>query len=297
MNNRPRISFFCLILAVTLAVFGPSGYGQATLKTGDPLPFGPAEELIYEAEFTRALLRKVDVAEFRFTAARKLSSQPQTTPEFNSEIGPTYSLILTGDVESKGFFPRLFNLRFRQQVESTVEPKSFTVLRTTRVDEQGKRVRQSEAIFDKEAGKVVWTERDPNNPSREPRTEMSEFSGQVQDILSAIYFVRTLPLRVGKTFEISVSDSGQVYTLPLRVVEKERIKTVLGRVDTLRVDPELFGPDRMIPHQGEFSVWFTSDRRRIPVKAKLKSKYGTFDIKLKTAVQSPALVEYLTRQE
>ncbi len=297
MNIRSRISFFCVALALVLVVFGSRGYGQATLKAGDPLPFGPAEELIYEAEFSRALLRKVDVADFRFTAARKLLNEEETTGKSNDLIGPTYSLILKGDVASKGFFPRLFNLRFRQQVESTVEPGSFTVLRTARVDEQGKRVRESEAIFDKATGKVVWTERDPNNPAREPRTEVSEFSGQVQDILSAIYFVRTLPLKVGKTFEISISDSGQVYTLPLRVVERKRINTVLGRVDTLRIDPELFGPDRMIPHNGAFSVWLTNDHRRIPVKAKLKSEFGTFDIKLKKAVQNPALVEYLTKQE
>jgi hypothetical protein len=292
MRFRARFLVFGFALLLALAILGqPVSRGQSSLKALEPKLFEPAEELVYEAEFSRALLRKVDVADFRFTATRK----PLDNAPFD-KMSPTYSLILTGDVTSKGFFPRLFNLRFRQQVESTVEPESFTVQRTSRVDEQGKRVRESEAIFDKASGKVVWTERDPNDPSRKPRTEISDFSGQVQDILSAIYFVRTLPLEVGKTFEISISDSGQVYTLPLRVVEKKRMKTALGRIQTVRVDPEIFGPDRMIAHKGHFSVWLTTDRRRIPVKARLKSDYGTFDIKLKKAVQNSDLVEYLTKQ-
>ncbi len=54
------------------------------------------------------------------------------------------------------------------------------------------------------------------------------FAGQVQDLLSAIYFLRTQPLTVGKSFEVTVSDSGRVYQVPVQVLEKKRKKTVLG---------------------------------------------------------------------
>jgi hypothetical protein len=37
-----------------------------------------------------------------------------------------------GHVESKGFFSRLFGVNFRFHAESTVEPKTFNVLRTTK---------------------------------------------------------------------------------------------------------------------------------------------------------------------
>ena len=173
--------------------------------------------------------------------------------------GAAYSLKFTGDVSSKGFFSKLFNLRFREQVESIVEPASFTVQRTKRIEEQGKRARTSEAVYDR--GKVFWTERDPNNPSRTPRTASTSFSGQVQDVLSAIYYLRTQPLAVGKSLELTISDSGRVYQVPVRVVEKKRMKTVLGRVEALRVDAEVYGPNRMIDGEGQFSIWFTNDSR------------------------------------
>jgi hypothetical protein len=179
----------------------------------------------------------------------------------------------------------LFNLKFRERVESTVEPASFTVQKTTILDEQGKRVRETESTFDRSKGQMTWTLRDPNNPSAEPRHTTTDFSGQLQDVLSAIYFIRTLPLAVGKTFDVFIGDGGKVYTIPVKVVEKRKMKTILGRVDVLRVNPELFGPDRLIDKEtGEFSIWVTDDVRHIPVGGRVKTDYGTFDIKLKRIV-------------
>jgi hypothetical protein len=255
-------------------------------------PFEPAEELVYVAEFSRALLKKVDVADFRFTASRQPLLQKVVDPGFGQDTGGAgYALKFTGEVTSKGFFSKLFNLRFRERIESIVEPASFTLKKTKRVDEQGKRARTSETIYSN--GKVLWIENDPNNPSRPPRSAEVTFAGQVQDLLSAIYYLRTQPLEVGRSFELTVSDSGLVYQVPVQVVEKKRKKTVFGRVETLRVDPEVFGPNRMIADEGQFSIWFTNDNRRIPVSARIKMKYGTFDITLRKVIQNPTPRESL----
>jgi hypothetical protein len=36
--------------------------------------------------------------------------------------------------------------------------------------------------------------------------------------------------------------------------------------------------------KGEFSIWITDDARHIPVGGRVKTDYGTFDIKLKRIV-------------
>lgn len=242
--------------------------------------FELGEELHFEAEFSRSLLRKIDVADLKFSATR--------TPveEKSSEL--PYALTFNADVSSKGFFTRLFNLKFRERVESIVEPATFTIQRTQILDEQGKRVRITNTTFDRSKGKMTWTSRDPNNPDAEPRHAITDFTGQLQDVLSAIYFIRTQPLKVGKTFEVFIGDGGRVYTIPVKVVERKRMKTVLGRVDVLRVNPELFGPERLIDQEkGEFTIWITDDARHIPVGGRVKTDYGTFDIKLKRIVTNP----------
>lgn len=241
--------------------------------------FELGEELHFEAEFSRALLRKLDVADLKFRAAR--------TP-VDASGSNSYALTFSADVTSKGFFARLFNLKFRERVESTVEPITFTIQKTTILDEQGKRVRNTETTFDRSQGKMTWTLRDPNNPEAEPRHAIADFSGQLQDVLSAIYFIRTQPLALGKSFEVFVGDGGRVYKIPVKVVEKKRMKTILGRVDVLRVNPELFGPERLIDdEQGEFSIWITDDAQHIPVGGRVNTDYGTFDIKLKRIITNP----------
>ncbi|HEY6231516.1 MAG TPA: DUF3108 domain-containing protein [Pyrinomonadaceae bacterium] len=247
-------------------------------------PFEPTEELIYVAEFSRALLKKVDVADFRFTASKQTSLQ-QISLSTLDQPGTPYLLKFTGDISSKGFFSKLFNLRFRQQIESIVEPASFTVRKTKRIDEQGKRARISETIYSD--GKVMWTESDPNNPARPQRKAEAAFAGRVQDILSAVYYLRTQPLEVGKSFDITVTDSGAVYQVPVLVLEKKRKKTVLGWLETIRVDPQVFGPDRLVAGEGQFSIWLTNDAKRIPVAARIRMKYGTFDITLRKVTRQP----------
>jgi hypothetical protein len=243
----------------------------AVAQQPTPHRFEHGEELLFEAEFSRALLRKLDVADLKFRATRT-ESKP-------------YALTFNADVSSKGFFARLFNIKFRERVESTVEPITFTVQKTTILDETGKRVRTTESTFDASKGRMTWTSRDPNNPSAEPRHAITDFSGQLQDVLSAIYFIRTQPLAVGKSFEVFIGDGGKVYTIPVKVVEKKKMKTILGRVDVLRVNPELFGAGRLIDDEkGEFSIWITDDARHIPVGGRVKTDYGTFDIKLKSIV-------------
>ncbi|MEP6719738.1 MAG: DUF3108 domain-containing protein [bacterium] len=246
-------------------------------------PFEPSEELIYVGEFSRLLLKKVDVAEFRFTAKR----EPRQASAADQPVASGYALKLTGDISSRGFFSKLFNLHFHERMESTVEPIGFAVQKTKRSDEQGKRRRESEILFDQAHGQLVWVERDPTNPAAGARSITTSFTGQVFDILSAIYFLRTQPLEVGKTFEVTISDSGRVYRVPVKVVEKKRLKTVLGRVEALRLDPDLHGPDGMIGEPGQFSIWLTSDSRRIPVAARLKTEDGTFDITLRKMVGKP----------
>ena len=267
------------IIVIFVLALATSVVARAQRVDSGTRHFELGEELLFEAEFSRALLRKIDVADLKFRATR--------TP-LEAESSKPYALTFSADVSSKGFFARLFNLKFRERVESTVEPLSFTVQKTTILDEQGKRVRTTESTFDRSQGKMTWTSRDPNNPDAEPRHAIADFSGQLQDVLSAIYFIRTQPLAVGKTFEVFVGDGGRVYKIPVKVVEKKRMSTILGRVNVLRVNPELFGPERLIDDEkGEFSIWITDDAQHVPVGGRVKTDYGTFDIKLKRIVTNP----------
>ena len=256
-----RTSLLLLLLAAT------GIFARAQQPAVNQLSFVRGEELYYEAEFKKGLLRGANIGEFRFSVR----------PEQTAAGDP---LRLVADVVSKGIFTRLAGIHFHEHVESIVEPNQFIVMRTNKLDEQGKRVRTSDATFDHEKRKVTWTERDPNQ-NQPPRITSLDFSEPIQDVLSMIYFVRLQKLEVGKSFDIPVSDSGQVFRMSVAVVERKRINCVLGRVNAIRIEPAMFGEGRMLRGEGKMSIWITEDSRHLPVWAQLKLNIGTVDIKLK----------------
>lgn len=260
----------CVLLLLASVADQAPGQKPATRA----LPFSRGEELLYQAEFRRGPVRGIDVAEFRFSA-----DAAQVAPK-DPPPGDSMVLRLVGDAASRGFFTKLAGFYYHQHVESMVEANPFTVLRTSKLEEHGKRVRTSEAVFDHQSHKVIWSERDPNQ-SQAPRTTSVDFSEPIQDVLTVIYFLRTQPLEVGKSFDVPVSDAGRVFRFSVAVVERKQINTVLGRVNAVRVEPALFGENGMVRSPGTLSIWITEDSRRLPIKAHLKINAGTFEIKLK----------------
>ena len=99
------------IVVIFVLAFATSIVARAQRVESNSRHFELGEELLFEAEFSRALLRKIDVADLKFRATR--------TPVEDAGSKP-YALTFNADVASKGFFARLFNLKFRERVESTV---------------------------------------------------------------------------------------------------------------------------------------------------------------------------------
>jgi len=286
-TTATALVFAVVLSSVVLAADTPKERTQP--RPAAAMPFVPSEELVYDGEFTKMLLRGVDIAELRFKAQRPTSG---VTVEGEGQEGVPAPLVLTTDVTSKGFFPKLFGMSFKFHAETQVEPNDFYALRSVKKDEQGKRVRTSETVFDQQTKRVEYTERDPNNESQAPRVITAALSGPTQDIVSSIYFLRTQALKPGQTFTIAVSDSGRVFEVPATVVaEKKKMKSVLGKVEVVRVDVELFGPGRPVEEgKGKMSIWVTSDERHVPVKARLSHDIGTLDITLKSIQREEPLV-------
>lgn len=224
------------------------------------------EKLTYEGSFSKLLIRGIDVADMSFTV--------HNSPDKDSYF-------VKAEASSKGTLSKLFNFSFYQKIDSVVDAESLSVLKTVKRDEQGERVRDSEAVFDYRADKVTYVETDPKDPQRPPRRVASSINDQTQDLISAVYNLRGLPFAVGKTFTIAVSDSGMVYQVPVKVTGREKQKTVLGKVMCWKLEPEVFGENRMIEQKGSMTIWITDDTRRIPVRSKIDTKLGKIEIKLR----------------
>lgn len=281
--------FSRLLAAALLCVAGlAQGAAPATprddsaAKVDAVLPFEAGEELVYQADFSRLMLRGIEIAEMRFSFVRLSPDARAAAASGERATPPAATLVYAGDVNAKGWFRKLFGIDFHYRHESYVDPASLLILRTTKLDEQGKRVRASESVFDRATNLQTWTERNPNDAQAQPRVVRNVLDGAAHDFISAIYFLRTQQLKTGQTFDLVVGDSGQTFRVPVRVLERKTMKTVVGKVTALRVEIGLFGAGRLVnDRKGEMSLWITDDARRLPVRAQLKADVGTLDIKLK----------------
>lgn len=86
----------------------------------------------------------------------------------------------------------------------------------------------------------------------------------VQDVLSAMYFVRTLRLEPGDSVSVDNHSDGKIYPLRIVVHRREKVSTKAGRFECLVVEPFLKTP-ALFQQKGRVVVHLTDDHRKIPV--------------------------------
>lgn len=101
----------------------------------------------------------------------------------------------------------------------------------------------------------------------------------VQDAISALYYVRTLDLQVGKSVFVDNFTDGEHYLLEVRVLERETIEVEAGRFSCLVVEP-LDKGNGVFKHEGRLKVWLTDDRMKMPVLMKAKVLVGSITAEL-----------------
>jgi hypothetical protein len=243
---------------------------STTRSASSALPFGPGEVLNYEAKISK-IISGIPIADLTFSVLKNPDSD---------------ALLIRSDAKSKGTLVKMFRFSFQQQFETVIDTAHFRTASTRKHDVQKDRVRDSEAVFDYDEKQVIFTETNPKEPMKPPRRIASHIDGLTYDLVTGIYALRLLPLAVGKTFRLQVSDSGLVYDIPVKVAAREIQKTVLGRVMCFRVEPDVFGPGRIIEREGSMAIWITDDPRRIPVRSLVNSPVGKVDVRLRSASHS-----------
>ncbi|HEX2166973.1 MAG TPA: DUF3108 domain-containing protein [Longimicrobiales bacterium] len=99
------------------------------------------------------------------------------------------------------------------------------------------------------------------------------------DDVSFLYWARTLPFEVGKTYEFEryYKESGN--PVVLKVLRRERVEVPAGTFNTIVVRP-LIRTSGLFGDGGEAEVYFTDDERRMIVLLKTKMSIGTLQLQL-----------------
>lgn len=101
-----------------------------------------------------------------------------------------------------------------------------------------------------------------------------------QDSLSALYYIRTLPLSKGTEYTFPIVSEGKTLEAVIVVVGNEVMSSPLGRISTLRIklNTKYQG---ILQQQGDSFLWVTDDDRRFIVRLEAKVKIGSVVAALK----------------
>ena len=177
---------------------------------------------------------------------------------------PCYHVVTTA--RSNKFFDNLFKVRDR--VESCIDMEGLFPWKFEKHIREGKYRANKYVDYDQVNQRAIYSQKDT--------TDVPPF---VQGMLSSFYYVRTVPLKVGKPFAFHNYSDRKLYPLQVVVHKKDRIKTPAGTFDCIVVEPVLRGKG-IFNQKGRLIIWLTDDERRIPVLMKSKIAVGYIDVRL-----------------
>ncbi|HEU5218566.1 MAG TPA: DUF3108 domain-containing protein [Gemmatimonadales bacterium] len=110
-------------------------------------------------------------------------------------------------------------------------------------------------------------------------------SAEPLDDASFLYFVRTTPLEVGKSYRFERHFKPELNPILIRVLKREMIELPDGsKVQCLVLNPVV--GDKMFSERADARLWITDDARRIPVQIRT-TQYGTITLRLQKITPAP----------
>ncbi len=97
---------------------------------------------------------------------------------------------------------------------------------------------------------------------------------------SFLYFVRTIPLEVGQTYEVPRYFNPKSNPVRIRVLRKETVKVPAGEYATIVLQPT-FQSRGIFSENGKAEVWLTDDAYRIMVQMKTSLAIGSINLYLR----------------
>ncbi len=106
------------------------------------------------------------------------------------------------------------------------------------------------------------------------------------DDASFLYFVRTTPLEVGKTYKFDRYFRSDRNPIVIKVLKRETLELPDGnKVSCLVLNP-VIGESGLFAARAEARLWISEDAQRIPVQIRSRYSFGTITLKLARIVRT-----------
>jgi hypothetical protein len=118
------------------------------------------------------------------------------------------------------------------------------------------------------------------NKKRVPADFEGALEGPVNDVLSALYRLRTMPLALGKPLALDVN-SKRNWRLSVKAEKSEKISTAYGKKKCLLIEPMVGEDGIFVAKAGRrMLVWITEDELKLPMMLRAEIFIGSVTAKL-----------------
>jgi Protein of unknown function (DUF3108) len=221
------------------------------------VPFGVGERLEYDVRFGSL---RVGNAHMEVVALDNLRGRPAWHTAFWVQGGN-------------------FLYRVNDVYESWMDTETLSSLRFVQELEEGGK--NTERRFEIYPERAVFVQ-----TSDQPATEQRSVSQPLDDG-SFLYFVRTIPLVVGQTYDFNRYFRPDRNPVRIRVLRKERVKVPAGTFDAIVIQP-VIKTKGIFSENGHAEIWLSDDDRHIMLQLKSKLSFGSLNLYLKSYFPSPS---------
>jgi hypothetical protein len=221
------------------------------------VPFGPGERMEYDVRFGAL---RVGNAHMEVVGLENLRGRPAWHTAFWVQGGN-------------------FLYRVNDVYESWLDAETLSSLRFVQLLEEGGK--DTERRFDIYPDRAVFVQ-----TSKKPPTEEKSV-GQPLDDGSFLYFIRTIPLVVGQTYDFDRYFRPDRNPVRIRVLRKERINVPAGTFDAIVLQP-VIKTKGIFSENGHAEIWLSDDDRHIMLQLKSRLSFGSLNLYLKSYFPSPS---------
>ena len=108
--------------------------------------------------------------------------------------------------------------------------------------------------------------------------------GDVQDMISAFYYLRTInidSIKTGGEIDLNMFFDSKTFTFKLRFLGKEYIKTKFGKIKTIKLRP-IVQSGRVFKEQESVTLWVSDDNNRLPIRLQADILIGSIKADLES---------------
>ncbi len=224
--------------------------GMAPGGRAAPVPFQVGEHLVYDVRFGAI---KVGTGRMRVLGIESVRERPAWHVMFTVSGGT--------------FFYKVDDV-----YESWMDVTTLNSLRYVQDLDQGSRERKR--TFEIFPERAVFQEVFKRN------RELPSVSDPLDDG-SFMFFIRTVPLEVGKTYEFNRYFKPDRNPVVIRVLRKERIRVPAGAFDAIVLQP-IIKTSGIFSEGGAAEIWLTDDDKKMMLQMKSRLSFGSLNLYLRS---------------